>query len=103
VTYACFSPSGGLVLTSGTDRIAKLWEFGTNELLSVFASHDASLTQASFSPDGRLITVADLKGVVNVYSCSMCGAGTKELLDLAESRKSRELTTNERRRFLCSN
>jgi len=87
-------------MTASDDHTVQLWELGTGRSLFQLAEHDAPITRAVFSYDGRLLAVADTMGKVGVYSCDICAAKGEELLRLAKSRKLRDLTTGERARFL---
>lgn len=100
LNWAAFSPNGALILTAGDDQTVRLWEFGVRQMLFQLRVQGASIRQASFSPDGKLIAAADDQGTVNVYGCEICGATGEELLRLAETRKTRELSPGERERFL---
>jgi hypothetical protein len=61
---------------------------------------DAPIRGVAFSPNGRLLTAANEKGKVVIYTCEICGATGEELLRLAETRKTRNLTLGEKARFL---
>lgn len=100
LNYAEFSPDGELIVTAGLDQTVRIWDFGTGRmLLQIPNPRGFSVTQASFSPDGKLLAVADVKGWAAVYACEICGVTGQELLDLARRRKVRELTPAERARY----
>jgi WD40 repeat protein/DNA-binding winged helix-turn-helix (wHTH) protein len=101
LNYAEFSPEGELIVTAGLDQTVRLWDFNTGRmLLQIPNPRGASMTQASFSHDGKLIAVSDVKGGSAVYACEICGISGRELLNLALKRKIRELTAAERARYL---
>lgn len=57
-----------LVLTASLDKTARLWDLGTGKELAVF-SHDAAVTDARFSTDGRrILTYSDLGGSARLWS-----------------------------------
>lgn len=100
LNYAEFSPDGSIALTASKDRTARIWELETGELLLELSDQDASVSQATFSPDGRHVATAGMNGSVGLYTCELCGATTQELIVLAEGRKTRELTPEERNLYL---
>jgi WD40 repeat protein/DNA-binding winged helix-turn-helix (wHTH) protein len=100
VNSANFSMGGALILSTSKDRTVRLWDLRANEMLGVVTVSDYEMTQASFSPNGKLITMTGRNGVVSVYECNVCDATLEELMRLAEERKTRELTSSERDRFL---
>jgi WD40 repeat protein/DNA-binding winged helix-turn-helix (wHTH) protein len=95
-----FSPDGLIIMTASDDHTVRLWELGTGRTLFQLTDHYAPIKRAAFSPNGRLLAVADTLGKVGVYSCDICGATGEELLKLAKNRKLRDLTIGERARFL---
>ena len=89
-----------MIVTASEDQTAVLWELREKQPLYVFADQDASLQQASFSPNGKMIAVADLGGSVRIYPCQICGATNGELVKLGKKLKARELTSEERKLYL---
>jgi len=55
VTESTFSPSGGLLLTSGHDQRFKLWDTNSGKLLSSILIAGADEVRAAFSPDERYV------------------------------------------------
>jgi WD40 repeat protein len=53
----------------------------------------------AFSPDGRRIAVSGWDGAVRIFECDVCGS-LKDLVALADSRITRQLTPEERVQFL---
>ncbi len=97
---AVFSPDGMLIVTASDDGSARLWEFGVGHTLFQLPDQEAGVKWASFSPDGKLLVAGNGSGDVIIYSCGICGAGGEELLKMAETLKTRELTAGERARFI---
>jgi len=57
---ASFSPNGKLFAAGGWDRIARLWETGTQREIATFQGFLSSIWSVAFSPDGkRLATGSD--------------------------------------------
>lgn len=48
-----FSPNGERVLTTSSDKTARLWDIGTEQELIVLRRHKETVTSAMFSPDGQ--------------------------------------------------
>jgi WD40 repeat protein len=56
---ASWSPDGEMIITSGTDGTARIWDVATGDTIAIF-SQGHEMRAASFSPDGaRVITAAD--------------------------------------------
>lgn len=53
-----FSPDGTRLISSGTDKTAKLWDLTTRTLLRQSAPQRGQLLQVAFSPDGRTAAMA---------------------------------------------
>jgi WD40 repeat protein len=56
--------------------------------------HDNLLWSAAYSPDGQRIATAGSDGIVQVYTTDI-----DELLQIAESRVTRQLTVEEKERY----
>ncbi len=54
VWSAVFSRDGKLVLTSSRDCTARLWDTDTGKEIRKFAGHFDDVTNAAFSPDGKV-------------------------------------------------
>jgi WD40 repeat protein len=59
--------SDGLLLTGGTDGIARLWDSRGN-LLRTFAGHRRAVTAVAISPDGSLIATASKDGTARLWN-----------------------------------
>ncbi|MHA2020681.1 MAG: WD40 repeat domain-containing protein [Candidatus Thorarchaeota archaeon] len=56
-TSIAFSPQGDVVATGGVDRIVKLWDIRTGDLLAKLEGHTYPVLALAFSPDGgRLVS-----------------------------------------------
>jgi eukaryotic-like serine/threonine-protein kinase len=58
VRTAVFSPNGKMVLTSGDDSTARLWDAATGTPLGEPMIHDGSVHLVAFSPDGAVLATA---------------------------------------------
>lgn len=88
------SPDGTLIATGGFDGDLRIWdaETGTQRLHLTGHPH---IQRIRFHPNRPWVAMATLPGVVHVWTLD-----TAELLDVARSRVTRDLTSDERRRFL---
>jgi WD40 repeat protein len=95
VMSVAFSPDGRPVLTSSVDGDARLWSAATGDLVHRLSFHVATVSQATFSPDGQLLAAAfapdsrhfvvgTATGNVAAFDCTIC-ARTPALLNQANA------------------
>jgi WD40 repeat protein len=97
-----FSPNGKCLLTGSMDENSTdVWETATGARIAELTGHSGPIRSPGFSPDGQRIVTASLEGRVNVYVFKL-GGGHEELLALAKTRASREMSKAERDSFLPS-
>ena len=99
VNHATFSPDGKFIVTASDDGTARLWVAATGRTLATLFGHTRSLTTAGFSPDGKRIVTASEDGTARIFGCDVC-ASLDDLLAIARSRLSRELTAAEREQYI---
>jgi WD40 repeat protein len=58
------SPDGQTVVTCGNDRMVRLWSMADGTPLTALPGHERPVYRAVFTPDGKTLLSADLKGVV---------------------------------------
>jgi WD40 repeat protein len=91
VTSAEFSPDGRWLVTASDDWTARVWEMATGKEWLTLRGHRGPVESATFSPDGRRVLTASADGTARLWPA--------DPLDVAATRKPRELTAEERRRF----
>jgi WD40 repeat protein/serine/threonine protein kinase len=108
-----WSPDGGKLAAASDDGTAKIWDAGTGNELLTLHGHKPSVVKlgtdddpfgdgarnnvngVAWSPDGKLLASAGDDGIVQVYAIDEV-----ELLRLVRSRVTRNLTTDECKRYL---
>jgi WD40 repeat protein/serine/threonine protein kinase len=68
VTSAVFSPDSRSILTTSTDRTARLWDVATGESRRAFVGHRQVIQTGRFSPDGKWVVTASNDGTARVWS-----------------------------------
>ena len=94
VWSAGYSPDGQRIVTASWDRTAKVWDAQTGTELFTLTGHDSKVYSAVYSPDGQRIVTAGEDGIVQIYTTDM-----DELLQIAESRVTRQLTAEEKVKY----
>jgi dipeptidyl aminopeptidase/acylaminoacyl peptidase len=95
VTSAQFSPDGEYIVTGSEDTTARVWEALTGNEVAILCGHEGEITNAQFSPDGKYIVTASDDGMARVYL-----AHSEDLIALAKTRVTRDLTYEERVQYL---
>ncbi len=62
-----FSASGRLLLTGGSERVFRLWETATGQLLGSFEHGGLMRTTPAFSADGGIVAAYDSQGAIRVF------------------------------------
>jgi WD40 repeat protein len=105
VNQGALSPDGSLVVTGGTDGALEVWDGTSGDVLARYEQPDQP-SILGFDPDeaatflvtaysGRRLDVVTPRQ----FSCEQCG-GVDDLVAYAEDRVTRDLTDEERERFL---
>jgi RNA polymerase sigma factor (sigma-70 family) len=68
VFSAAFSPRGELLLSGGSDKVAKLWDARTGKLVQTLEGHKGAILPVAFSPRGRMLATGSEDGTVKLWS-----------------------------------
>ncbi|MBW1809286.1 MAG: hypothetical protein JRJ87_13910, partial [Deltaproteobacteria bacterium] len=53
--HVTFSPDGSLLASTGKDKLIKLWNPSSGQLVREFKGHKDDVMMVNFSPDGKLL------------------------------------------------
>jgi WD40 repeat protein len=98
IDWSGFTPDGRFVWTSGQD--VRLFDATSGALITVLPLRTPSLDH-EFNPVTGDMVGASLDGTSWIFHCEVCGS-LGELLTLADSRATRELTPQERATYLTA-
>lgn len=97
LTSVAYSPDGHYVATCSLDGAVYIWDAAGNREPVVYR-YNASVESIAFSPDGRQLLTAHDDGTIQIQQCGACGT-TQQILELAKSHTTRQLTTAEKEIF----
>ncbi|MBI3240902.1 MAG: hypothetical protein HYZ49_01220 [Chloroflexi bacterium] len=90
-----FSPDGTRLATASVDKTAIIWDVATGQELIRLVGAQYALLSITYSPDGKYLATTDANGILRLYLMQV-----EDLVALAESRITRQLTAEERLQFL---
>jgi len=113
VTSAAFSPDSKFIVTTSAYDLdyavrenvqeryneVRVWDAHSGSTIYEFRDYGTPLAFAKFSDDGKYVLAVGKEGVVRIYACDVC-LPTNELLQMAQQRRIRELTPDERNRYI---
>ena len=85
-----FSADGTRIATVSTDTTAKVWDAATGIQLLTLKGHTQEVYALAFSPDGTRLTTVSYDGTIRVWALRL-----EDLVQIARSRLTRELTADE--------
>ena len=94
VRSVAYSPDGQRIVTASADYTAKVWNANTGKELLTLTGHNHQVWSAVYSPDGQRIVTAGADRIVQIHTTDM-----DELLQIAESRVTRQLTAEEKETY----
>jgi len=95
VLSARYSPDGARIVTASADKTAKVWDAQTGTELFTLTGYEGWVTSAVWSSNGKRIATANARDrVAQIYTTDM-----DELLQIAESRVTRQLTAEEKEKY----
>jgi WD40 repeat protein/DNA-binding SARP family transcriptional activator len=95
-----FSDDGQYIASTGSDHKTRLWKWAVRTDPVVFEPHTgAAVTSIDFG-SGQQLAVGRGDGAVDTWNCEVC-VPVRDLLDLAAQRVTRDLTDEERKRYLA--
>jgi WD40 repeat protein len=97
VTGVAFNPEGSILASAGSDGTARLWELDSGDQIATLIDQPVALAGIDMSPDGRYVLTAGEDGTLRVFLVSV-----EDLMELARSRLSRDLTNTECQQYLHS-
>ena len=65
-----FSPDGTRLVSSGEDRVARLWDPETGALIATCRGHESMVLGAAFRPDGRRLVTTSADGTVRQWDAA---------------------------------
>ena len=81
-------------MTASFDQTAKVWDAETGAQLFTLTGHRGEVRSTAYSPDMQRIVTASSDETVQIYTTDM-----DELLEIAKSRVTRQLTAEEKERY----
>jgi len=93
-----YGSGGALQLRLDRDGVHVL-ETGTGQSVLELRGDSGAINSAAFSPDGKRIVTASEDGTARIYACDIC-VPLEGLLSIARNRVTRELTAEERKKYL---
>lgn len=98
VLRLAFSADGQQLASASFDRQAKVWDVSSGKEIVTMYGNSGNVFGVSFNPEGTRLATAGADGTVRTYTLHL-----DDLIELARSRVTRNLTDEECRQFLHRN
>ena len=98
VTGVTFTRDGRRVLSTSFDATVRMWDSHTGVPVGILQSGASDLLDVQLTPDGKIVTQG-MDNSVSISECEVCGSLT-QVRAQALDREPRQLTADERRRYL---
>jgi WD40 repeat protein len=95
VTYVVYSSDGKRLLSSSADLSVRVWDALMGDELTSLRGHTERIRSARFSSDNRQIITASNDATARMYLTQV-----NDLIELARTRVTRQLTCNEKLKYL---
>jgi len=95
VASLAWSHGGQRLVTTSDDGVAYVWDTTGHQLTTGFTGHNGGVWGATWSPDDARVATAAADGTVRIFYTRF-----EEILNLARTYKTRELTEAEREQFM---
>ena len=96
---AAVSKDGQLIITASDDRTARVWSFQDGRVVAELRDHTGPVNAAAFSPDSRNAITACEDKIARIFVVD-ARASVEDLLRRARTQVTRELTAEERQRYV---
>ena len=97
VLSAKWSLDAKRIVTASCDRTARIWESDTAAEIALLVGHSDDVAAADWSPDGSLIATGSYDRTIRIWDS---GFDATKLVQLAQTRTTRMLNSEERRALL---
>jgi len=68
VSGVSFSPNGKYLASSGTDRVVRIWDVETGDLVDMLIEHEEPVLSVAFSPDGKQVASGGYAGIIRIWT-----------------------------------
>jgi WD40 repeat protein len=88
--HVAWSPDGSLLISTGNDKLIRLWNPSTGEQVRTFAGHTEKVMMADFSPDGQTLVSASADKTARIWDVA-----SGKCLKVLEDKPPKKMTEEE--------